>query len=152
MPIGTRKYMPRRTKSTFGRAGGRAYVPARRKPSAPLKKLQEKLAKSNKQNSALRAKEKANFFSGSGIKPMASLTIIGGGALAGAAKIQQPVIMGFSTPLVVGAGLTAASMFMKDDQIAPILGALGAGMLASWVSDATAIKMIEMKSAATPAP
>lgn len=147
MPIGTRKYMPRRTKSTYGRIGGPAYVKrARRSTSPALKKLQEKLSKAQKSRAALRAKEKANFFAGSGIKPMASLTIAGGGAIAGFAKVEQPTVMGFASPLVVGAGLTAASMLMKDDTIAPMLGALGAGMLASWASDFTALKVLEMKA------
>jgi len=144
MPIGTRKYMPRRTKSTYGRVGGAAYVkPRKRSSTSPaLKKLQGQLSSKSKALSAARRKNKANFFSGSGIKPMAALTIAGGGAAAGAAKVYMPTVAGFSTPLALGAGLVAASMFMGDDKVAPALGAIGAGMLSAWASDASAMALI----------
>jgi hypothetical protein len=136
MPIGTRKYMPRRTKSKFGGIGGPAYV--RRKGTSPaLRKVREQLASSRKSNAAARKKLKSNFFSGSGIKIGAVLTISGGGAAAGAARVYMPTVFGFSTPLVLGAGLTAASMVMGDDKIAPMLGAIGAGMLSASAADIT---------------
>ena len=73
---------------------------------------------------------------------MAALTITSGGAMAGAAKIYMPTVAGFSTPLVAGAGLVAVSMVMKGDGLAPALGAIGAGMLSAWASDAAALALI----------
>ena len=142
MAIATKKYMPRRTRSKYGPVGSPAYVTRRKGKSSALKKAQEALKKSNAAKRNLSKKLKSSFFQGSGIKPMAALTIAGGGALAGASKVHMPAIAGFATPLVVGGGLTAASMFWDDDAISPILGALGAGMLASWSSDATAMALL----------
>ena len=138
--MGTRTGMIRKTSR-------KAYTfPKRRRTSPALTKLKGELAKSRKSASALRRKAKGNFFSGSGIKPMAALTIAGGGAAAGASKVYMPTIGGFSTALVGGAGLVAASMFMDDDAISPALGAIGAGMLAAWASDASALALIKQQN------
>ena len=138
--MGTRTGMIRRTSR-------KAYtIPKRRKTSPALAKLKGELSKSRKTSSALRKKYKGNFFSGSGIKPMAALTIASGGAAAGASKVYMPTIMGFNTALVGGAGLIAASMFMKDDTLAPALGAIGAGMLSAWASDAAAVALINTQA------
>lgn len=145
MAIATRKYMPRRTKSTLGGIGGPAYV--RRRSSSPaITKLKNELSKAKNSARVARAKNKSNFFSGSGIKPMAVATIAGGGAIAGAARIHFPQIAGFSTPLLVGGGLVAFSMFSKDDNMAAVTGALGAGMLASWSADASSIALLQLKA------
>lgn len=145
MAIATRKYMPRRTKSQYGRVGTPAYT--KRRSSPALKRLKEELGKAKKSASMARRKNKANFFSGSGIKPMAVATICAGGAAAGAAKVYMPQIAGFNTALVAGAGLVAASMYMNDDTLAPALGAIGAGMLCSWSSDFSAMTIIDMQAA-----
>lgn len=138
------------TRGMIRKTSRKAYVfPKRRKTSPALTKLKGELAKSRKTASALRRKSKANFFSGSGIKPMAALTIASGGAAAGASKVYMPTIAGFSTPLVAGAGLVAASMFMNDDAIAPALGAIGAGMLSAWASDASAMALIGAQAPAS---
>ena len=136
------------TRGMIRKTSRKAYTfPKRRKTSPALTKLKGELAKSRKTSSALRKRYKGNFFSGSGIKPMAVLTITGGGAAAGASKIYMPTIMGFSTPLVAGAGLVAASMLMKDDTYAPALGAIGAGMLSAWASDASAMALLPAPAA-----
>ena len=144
MAIATRKYMPRRTKSTLGGIGGPAYV--KRRSSPAIKKLKEELSKAKTSARIARKKNKDNFFSGSGIKPMAALTITSGGAIAGASKIYMPTIAGFSTPLVAGSALVATSMFMKGDGLAPALGAIGAGMLSAWASDASAMALLGVQN------
>lgn len=113
--------------------------------------LQKKLAAARKRASVATKKNNENFFSGSGIKLQAAATIAGGGAIAGATKVYMPTIAGFSTPLVAGTTLVASSMLMKGNGLAPALGALGAGMLSAWSSDATAMALMNMReSAAAP--
>jgi hypothetical protein len=135
--VGTKRGMTRIT----ARKAYQGLPKRRRRSNGALIKVKNELAKEKGKLRALRAKEKkGNFVSGSGLKIGASLAIISGGSMAGATDAYMPEIAGISTPILVGAGLVAAGLFLteKNENISGILGCIGSGMLAASASDMTA--------------
>ena len=131
------------TRGMTRRSARKAYVglpKRRRRSNGALAKIKSELAKEKGRMRALRAKTKGgNFVSGSGLKVGATLAIVAGGSLHGAAGTYMPDIAGISTPLILGSGLVGLGLFLSksNQDLSGILGCIGSGMLAAAASDMT---------------
>jgi hypothetical protein len=103
------------------------------RPNRAVTKLKDQLQKANSQKRQFAKKAKE----AEGGKVSGAVCVTAGGAAAGAVSVYMPQVAGFQTPLVVGAGLVVASVFIKDAGIAGPVACLGSGMLAAWASGAT---------------
>ena len=118
----------------------RAYMPAKTKSrrfrsSPKLKKTEASLARARAQLRKMRQSSKDAQYGS--LQEAASVTA--GGGLAGAANGYFPDgFMGFQVPLLAGAALVGAGIFMENNNqkmAAKYATCLGAGMLAHWAGD-----------------
>ena len=97
--------------------------------SAAYKKMEA--SKMRVQASLRRTREKLKE---KGTPIQGTLCTAGGGLIAGAVAVNKPSFFGISSPLVIGAVVSAVGIY-SDESWAPSVACVGAGMLAAGASD-----------------
>ena len=130
--MSTKKGMLRRTSR-------KAYVfPSRKRKNGALTKANKTITMQRARLTKMKKQINGNFVVSPNpghLKLPAVGAITAGGAAQGAASIYFPQIAGFPTGLILGGGFVAASMFVKNETMAGVLGCMGSGMLSAQASN-----------------